>query len=97
MAVHRDDFLRDIVRFMRGQPAAGNVADLVWLGEDALRELDAHVAQLAREAPAEAVPTFEHAAFVSADGWLLLTLVTERGGFAFRVAPGGWGWAHRPA
>jgi hypothetical protein len=97
MAVHEDLLLADLVRFMHRQPEGSNVVDLVWLGREALADLDAHVAQLAKTAPADRVPTFEHGAFVKEAGWLILALVTERGGFAFRVAPGGWGWALRPA
>jgi hypothetical protein len=55
------------------------------------------VAQLAEAATADRLPTFEHGAFVMADGWLVLALVTERGGFAFRVPSGGWGWMQRLA
>lgn len=97
MAVHEDLLLADLVRYMHRQPPGANVADLVWLGREAMADLDAQVAQLATVAPADRVPTFEHAAFVMADGWLILALVTERGGFAFRIPPDGWGWARKPA
>ena len=97
MCVHCPDLLQDLVRYMHQQAAGASVADLVWLGREAMADLDTQVAQLATAAPADAVPTFQHGAFVMADGWLVLALVTERGGFAFRVAPGGWGWARRPA
>jgi hypothetical protein len=97
MAVHEDLLLADLVRYIHQQPAGADVVDLVWLGREAIGDLDAHVAQLATAAPADRVPTFEYGAFVTADGWLVLVLVTERGGFAFRVPPGGWGWTTRPA
>lgn len=95
MAVYQDLLLADLVRFIHQQPSDANVVDLVWLGREAIADLDAQVRQLAKTAPADRVPTFEHGAFVSTEGWLLLALVTERGGFAFRVPPGGWGWARR--
>jgi hypothetical protein len=97
MAIHEDGLLVDLVRYLHQQPAGTNVVDLVWLGREALADLDAHVAQLATSAPADRVPTFENGAFVMADGWLMLALITERGGFAFRVPPGGWGWVRLPA
>jgi hypothetical protein len=97
MPLYFDDMARELVTFTHQQPADANVADLVWLGPCGLRELDAHVATLAREAPADVTPAFEHAAFVLPDGWLFLCLITERGAFAFRVRPGDWGWVQRPA
>jgi hypothetical protein len=42
-------------------------------------------------------PTFEHGAYVLPDGALLLAPMTDRGGFCFRVEPGGSGWVKRPA
>jgi hypothetical protein len=88
---------RTVIGMAHGQGPLADVADLVWLGEQAMRELDAHVRQLSEEAPADRVPTFEHGAYVLPDGALLLALITNRGGFCFRVEAGGWGWAVRPA
>jgi hypothetical protein len=91
------DMLRTVVGMAHGQGPLSNVADLVWLGPEAMRELDSEVRTLSEVAPADAVPTFEHAAYVLPDGALLLALFTDRGGFCFRAEPGGWGWVARPA
>jgi hypothetical protein len=92
-----NDLLREVVRIIHGQPEGANVAADVWLGPAALRELDAEVHKLSQSAPADTVPSFEHGAYVLPGGELLLALVTDRGGFAFRVGPGDWGWTTRPA
>jgi hypothetical protein len=97
MTINVDELVRDLVRLIHSQQAGANVADLVWLGQAAMRELDKRVYELSRAAPAETVPAFEHGAYVLADGELLIALVTDRGGFGFRVAPGDWGWVTRPA
>jgi hypothetical protein len=91
------DMFRTVIGIAHGQGPLANVADQVWLGEQAMRELDAHVRQLSEEAPADRVPTFEHGAYLLPDGALLLALMTNRGGFCFRVAPGDWGWVTKPA
>jgi hypothetical protein len=97
MSLCARDMLRDLVLFIHGQSTAANVVEFVWLGPAALQELDGNVRQLSEAEPAETVPTFDHGAYVLPDGWLLVALVTERGGFCFRVPPGDWGWARRPA
>jgi hypothetical protein len=91
------DMLRAVVGAAHGLGPLANVADLVWLGCDAMRELDLEVRKLSEQAPADAIPMFEHAAYVLPDGALLLALITERGGFCFRAEPGGWGWTTRPS
>lgn len=88
---------RTVIGLAHGQGPLANVADQVWLGEEAMCDLDTHVRQLSEQAPADRVPTFEHGAYVLPDGALLLALMTNRGGFCFRVEAGGWGWAGRPA
>lgn len=91
------DMLRAVVGAAHRLGPLANVADLVWLGPEAMRELDCEVRKLSERAPADRVPTFEHGAYVLPDGALLLALMTNRGGFCFRVEAGGWGWAGRPA
>jgi hypothetical protein len=88
---------RTVIGLAHGQGPLVNVADQVWLGEQAMRELDIHVRQLSEAAPADRVPTFEHGAYVLPDGALLLALMTNRGGFCFRVEAGGWGWTAPPS
>jgi hypothetical protein len=85
-----------VLGLARGQGPLVNVADLVWLGEQTMRDLDSHVRRLSQQAPADGVPAFDHGAYVLPDGALLLAL-TNRGGFCFRVEAGGWGWVKRSA
>jgi hypothetical protein len=68
-----------------------DVADFVWLGDDALRLLDAEAAALAEGAPyAEPMTTFRHTAYVQPDGSLVLAGQTAKGAFgsAFLRADG---------
>lgn len=69
------------------------VADLVWLSEEAVRMLDAEVAQL-RSAKAwrDTTPEFRYAAYVCADGSLVVAGQTISAAFVFTVAQGEWGW-----
>jgi hypothetical protein len=91
------NMFRTVIGIAHGQGPLANVADQVWLGEQAMRDLDAQVRQLSEKAPADRVPTFEHGAYLLPDGALLLALMTNRGGFCFRVEAGGWGWVVPPA
>jgi hypothetical protein len=97
MVINVDELVRDVVRMIHSRQAGANVADLVWLGPAALSELDAHARDLSQAAPTDRLPAFEHGAYVLAGGWLLIAVVTNRGGFCFRIEPGGWGWSNRPS
>jgi hypothetical protein len=77
-------------------PDEANVADFIWLGDGALRALDEHTERLTEAAPSrKRVPDFQHAAYVRADGSLMVVGRTPYGVFVFMVAPGEWGWTRR--